>query len=282
MPDNSAVTDTVQTVAARLTCSSVGDLACPKKYKLLRIERAWPSRDVLLPVAHGKAVHAALRDIYTDRSGGDLDLTNLEAVARGAVRNTWYPRDIDREAQVQRVMAAVRGFVQADDYEDIEGILGLEVQGEFEVRVRDGDTGEVRVLCVISSRLDCALSRASSPDTLVIRERKTTAQRVDLRECYIMMRVAKKKYPDYKQVVIEFDWLDPEDNRVVRDTITQREVAGQHRIVMGLAYKVLTATEYPAVPGEQVCKFCPHRTSCQSLPPDVMSEAALRKMADGL
>jgi hypothetical protein len=149
------------------------------------------------------------------------------------------------------------------------------------VRVRYGDMGETRVLCILSARLDCVLFRRSNPDTLIIRERKTTAQRVDLKECYIMMRIAKKKYPEYKQIVIEFDWLDS-DNRVIRDTITQREVAGQHKIVMGMAYKVLTATEYPAVPGEQVCKFCPHRIACQGLPADEIAETALQQMAEEL
>ena len=276
MPDNSAATDIVQTTAPRLTPSSVGDLRCPAKYKLLRIDRNWPKRDVILPVAHGKAVHAVLRDVYTERSAGTVDISNLEAQARAAVRNTWYPKEANREEQVKRVMSAVLGFINADDEEDIKGVLKLEEQGEFEIRLPDG-----RVLCVMSAKLDCLLVRATDPDTLVIRERKTTSQRVDLAECYLMMRVARKMYPQYGNVVIEFDWLD-EDCRVVRDTVTMAEVRGQHQIVLGLAYRVLTATEFPAIPSEEACKFCPRRSLCQSLPADEVSEATLRRMAEQL
>lgn len=274
MPDNSAATDIVQTSAPRLTPSSVGDLRCPAKYKHLRIDRNWPKRDVILPVAHGKAVHAVLRDVYTERSVGTVDASKLEAQSRAAVRNTWYPKEADREEQVKRVVCAVRGFIDADDEEDIRGILGLEQQGEFEIRLLDG-----RVLCVVSAKLDCLLVRASDPDTLVIRERKTTAQRVDLAESYLMMRVARKMYPQYGKVAIEYDWLD-EDCRVVRDTVTMAEVRGQHQIVLGLAYRVLTATEFPAIAGEAVCKFCPRRSLCQSLPADEVSEATLRGYAE--
>ena len=278
MADNSAATDTVQTVAPRLTPSSVNDLLCPAKYRLLRIDRVWKKRDPLLPVAHGKSVHQVLNLVYSARAHGEVDLSNLEAQARGAVMNNWYPRGADVEEQVNRVMAAVRGFVAADDEEDIEGILpgGLEKGGEFPLCLEDG-----RVLCVLSAVLDCILVRESQPDTLVIRERKTTAQRIDLKECYIQMRIGKKMYPQYPHIVIEFDWLD-EDNRVIRDTVTARMVRGQHQIVLGMAYKVLTATEFPAVPGETQCRYCSEREHCQQLPPDQVSEAALRRIAERL
>ena len=278
MPDNSGATDTVQTAAPRLTPSSVNDLLCPAKYKLLRIDRLWKKRDPLIPVAHGNSVHQVLNWVYSARVGGEVDLSNLEAQARGAVMSNWYPRGIDVEEQVSRVMAAVRGFVAADDYEDIQGILlgGLEKGGEFPLRLDDG-----RVLCVLSAVLDCILVRESQADTLVVRERKTTAQRIDLKECYIQMRIARKMYPQYPNIVIEFDWLD-EDCRVIRDTVTARMVRGQHQIVLGMAYRVLTATEFVAVPGETQCRFCSEREKCQQLPADEISEAALRRMAERL
>jgi len=267
--------ETIQTTAPRLTPSAVNDLLCPKKYKRLRIDRLWPKRDPILAVAHGKAVHAVLQAVYAARVGGTVSLDNLEALTRGAVRDTWYPQEIEREREVQRVMAAVRGFVDADDYEDISGILDLEREGQFEIRMGG------RALCVMSATLDCTLVRASEDDTVVIRERKTTAQRIDLKECYIQMRVARKMYPAYPRVVIEFDWLD-EDNRVARDTITMREVKGQHQIVLGMAYRVLTATEFPAIPCEAACRFCPSRDECATLPADDMSEEQLRRFADAV
>jgi hypothetical protein len=278
VPDNSGITDTIQTVAPRLTPSSVNDLLCPAKYKLLRIDRVWKKRDPLVPVAHGKSVHQVLNIVYSARVGGEVDLSNLEAQARGAVMNNWYPRGIDVEEQVRRVMAAVRGFAAADDYEDIQGILpgGLEKGGEFSLRLEDG-----RVLCVLSAVLDCLLVRDSQPDTLIIRERKTTAQRIDLKECYIQMRIARKMFPQYPNIAIEFDWLD-EDNRVIRDTVTARMVRGQHQIVLGMAYRVLTATEFQAVPGETQCRYCSEREKCQQLPADEINEVALRRMAAAL
>ena len=276
LPQNySTPHESVQTAAPRLTPSAVNDLLCPKKYRRLRIERRWPKRDAALPVAHGKAVHAVLQTLYAARVGGEVELSNLEAMARGAVRNTWYPRDCDKEEQVGRVMAAVNGFIASDDYEDIEGILDLEREGQFEVRMGG------RVLCVMSATLDCALVRASQPDTLVIKERKTTAQRIDLKECYIQMRVAWKMYPKFSKIVIEYDWLD-EDNRVARDTITMREVKGQHQIVLSMAYRVLTATEFPSIPCEAACRFCPSRDECATLPADDMSEEQLRRFADAV
>jgi hypothetical protein len=278
VPDNSAATNTIRTAAPRLTPSSVNDLLCPAKYKLLRIDRVWKKRDPLIPVAHGKSVHQLLNLVYSARVNGEVDLSNLEAQARGAVMGNTYPRSIDVEEQVGRVMAAVRGFVAADDYEDIQGILpgGLEKGGEFPLLMENG-----RVLCILSAVLDCLLVRQSQGEKLIIRERKTTAQRIDLKECYIQMRIAKKMYPQYRDIAIEFDWLD-EDNRVIRDTVTARMVRGQHQIVLGMAYKVLTATDFPAVPGETQCRYCSEREKCQQLPADEISEAALRLMAERL
>ena len=265
----------IHTSACRITPSAVNDLQCALKFKTLRIDRIWKKRDAILPAAHGKAVHLVLQNVYANRVGGTVDLSNLEALSRGAVRNTWYPKDIDMETQVRRVMAASRAFVDADDEEDIAGILDLERGGQFEVKM------EGQVLCVISATLDCLLVRASRPDTLVLREWKTTAQRIDLKECFIQFWIAHKMYPAYKQIVIEFDWLDEEDRRITRDTVTLREIKGQRQIILGMAYKVLTATEFPASPGS-VCCYCPRREECQSLPAEDIRENQFRRMADQL
>jgi hypothetical protein len=68
---------------------------------------------------------------------------------------------------------------------------------------------------------------------------------------------------------------------VIRDTVTAHEIAGQHAVVMGLTYKVLTGTEFPKLPGE-VCCYCQQRDSCQALPGETYSAALLQSMADGI
>ena len=115
----------VKTTAPRITVSSLQDLACPKRYKRKRIDRIWEPRDAIYAVANGTAVHRVLRDVYEARRGWEVSLKHLEDQALDSVYATKYPVGFDRDGAVARVIASVRGFVEADDEEAIEGTFDL-------------------------------------------------------------------------------------------------------------------------------------------------------------
>ena len=254
----------VKTTAPRITVSSLQDLACPKRYKRKRIDRIWEPRDAIYAVANGTAVHRVLRDVYEARRGWEVSLKHLEDQALDSVYATKYPVGFDRDGAVARVIASVRGFVEADDEEAIEGTFDLERQGQFEVK--DKRTG--RVLFVASAKLDRTLIRASCPDRLVVRESKTTAQRISLKEVFLQLWVARKMHPGCASYAIEFDFLDA-DLRVVRETVEWETVQGQGPIVLRQALRVIDATEYPAIPCES-CTYCEMRDECTKLPAEEM------------
>lgn len=267
--------DIVRTAAPRITVSSVQDMACPKKYKHTRIDRNWGKRDVIYAVANGLAVHAVLHDLYGDRCGYELNLTRLPAQAMDAVWATKWPQGTNRQQAVGRVITSVHAFVDADDEEAISGTLDIERQGQFPVT--DKKTGEV--LFVVSATLDRTLIRASESHRLIVRESKTTAQKISLKEAFLQLWVARKMYSgidsgmDLTSWAVEYDFLD-EDYRVVRETVEWEDVMGQSAIILQRAMRVLYATEYPAVPGSQ-CTYCSLRDDCTSLPGEGIDSEAM-------
>ena len=256
--------DIIQTDLPRITPSSVGDLECSKKYWKLRVQKEWPKREPLEAVAHGNAVHKVLRQVYLRRANSEPDMRNLRALAEGAVGGERYPEGYDHSRAVKRVIDAVGGFVNSDDYEDVDGTIALERQVEFPF-IRHGEP-----LYLVSATLDRILVRASRPTQLVVRDYKTTAQRINLQEAFIILWVAKRAYPDFESYALEYDWLD-EENRVKRDTIPGTQLRGQHRIITEAAVRVLTATEHHAEPGA-CCTYCPLRVECQRLDPVEIEE----------
>lgn len=256
--------DKVWTVVPRITPSSANDLECPKKYKTLRIDKNWPMREPMDSVAHGIAVHDVLRQVYATRVGGQPNLAHVEALTRTAVYRGRYSDRQDRQEAVQRVIAAVCGYVGCDDAEDVEGTIDLERQSEF-VYQHQG-----KPLFMVSAKLDRTLVRASQPTRLVNRDYKTTRPRIDLREAFVALWVAKKQYPGYSSYALELDWID-EDNRVRRDVIEGHELRGQHAVMTELALNVLMAQEWPAIPGD-TCTYCPLRSQCQGLPVEELAE----------
>ena len=254
--------DRLQTELPRVTSSSINDLmGCPEKYRRLRVERNWPYREPILATAHGTAVHWVVMNVYQSRRGGEPDLTNVMALARDAVRRGRYPKEIDREEQIRRVVDDVRAFAQADDAEDVDGTIGLEVQGEFLV------TYEGIPLYLMSATLDRVLIRITEKSRLVVRELKTGVPRVDLRVAYVILRVAKKLYPDFASYALEIDSFDGE-HRVTRDIIEGKELNGQHAIISERAREVFLAGRqgnWPRVSGDS-CTYCPSRQSCVRCP----------------
>ena len=253
-----AVTDTVWTHVPRITPSSVGDLECARKYHTLRVEKKWPSRPPLENVAFGTAVHDVLRQLYMTRNGGILDLTNVEAMARSSVYRARYPRDVDRQRALAKVMEAVCMYVTNDDEEDIAATLDLERMTEFPFRHCGQD------IYMVSAKIDRTLVRPSAPSRLVARDYKLTAQRIDLREAFILLWSAKQMRPGYESYAIEYDWIDAEERQVRRDVVEGYELKGQHTIIRDAALRILSADDHPPSPGD-ACTFCPLRQNCQGL-----------------
>jgi len=252
------VTDTVWTHVARITPSSVGDLECARKYHTLRVLKQWPSRPPLENVAFGTAVHDVLRQLYLTRQGGILDTTNIGAMARSAVYKARYPRDVDRQRALGKVIEAVTMYAANDDEEDIAATLDLERMTEFPFRHGGRDA------YMVSAKIDRTLVRPSEPSRLIARDYKLTAQRIDLREAFIMLWSAKQMRPGYEEYAIEYDWIDAEDRQVRRDVVEGHELRGQHTLIRDAALRILDGNDHPPSPGD-ACTFCPLRQSCQGL-----------------
>ena len=259
--------EVLKTSLFRLTVSAIGSLDCPRKFKDERIERNWDTtRGPIFAVAHGQAVHKVLHSLYSTRRGWEIDLSRLEAIAKGAVWGTSYPAGIDREKAISQVILSVKAFVEADDDEAVEGTIDLEQQGQFIVQDRRTDEG----LFIASARLDRTPIRASEPQRLVLRESKTTKQRISLQESFLQLWIARKMYPSKKYPdlhinswAIEYDFLD-QDLRVVRDVVEWEDVQGQSVLLLRKVMRVLNATDYPAIQCEQ-CVYCKFREECCSL-----------------
>lgn len=252
------MTDTVWTHIPRITPSSVGDLECARKYYTLRVLKQWPSRPPLENVAFGVAVHDVLRQVYTTRRGSVLDLANVEAMARSAVYKARYPRDVDRARALVKVVDAVCMYTANDDEEDVAATLDLERMTEFPFRHGGQD------IYMVSAKIDRTLVRPSAPSRLVARDYKMTAQRIDLREAFILLWSAKQMRPGYAEYAIEYDWIDAEDRQVRRDVVEGYELRGQHAIIRDAALRILDGDDHLPSPGD-ACTFCPLRQNCQGL-----------------
>ena len=252
------MTDTIRTHVPRITPSSVGDLECARKYHTLRVLKQWPSRPPLENVAFGVAVHDVLRQVYTTRRGSVLDLTNVEAMARSAVYKARYPRDVDRARALVKVVEAVCMYVTNDDEEDVSATLDLERMTEFPFRHGGQD------IYMVSAKIDRTLVRPSALSRLVARDYKLTAQRIDLREAFILLWSTKQMRPGYTEYAIEYDWIDAEDRQVRRDVVEGYELRGQHSIIRDAALRILSSDDHLPSPGD-ACTFCPLRQNCQGL-----------------
>jgi hypothetical protein len=253
--------ETVKTPLFRLTVSSIASLDCPKKFCDERIERNWDnSRGPVYAVANGQAVHKALHRLYLKRRGWEVDLSRLEPMAKDAVWSTSYPAETDRHEAVARVVKSVRAFVEADDDEAIEGTLDLEHQGQFTVYDKLTQTG----LFVASAKLDRTLVRASEPGRGIIRESKTTKQKISLQEAFLQLWIFRKMYPHLTSWAVEYDFLDREDFRIVREVVEWEDVQGQSVLLLHKVMRLLRATDFPAVQCEQ-CTYCKFREECCTL-----------------
>ena len=266
------MTDRVWTDLPRITPSSVGDLTgCGKRFAETRILKNWGSnnRDFPESVAHGTAVHAVLRDVFHDRQGDEVNLTNLGALSRAAVYKGRYPQGFDRERAVERVMEAVCGYARSQVPEDVAGTIRCEDQIEFPF------IWEGRPLCLVSATLDRTLVRPSEnepgePGRLVVKEYKTTRPKIDLQEVFIAMFAARHAYPGYASYAMEIDWI-ADDGTVSTDTIEGRELRGLHPVIFQAAVRVIHEGQWDACPSER-CTFCHLRPQCQKLPTVEMRE----------
>ena len=252
--------DNVSTNLPRVTVSSVADLmGCSKKFSELRIKKNWPKGRSGLPISvpRGSAIHDAMRSLHAARWEGTLPVADLPAMAREAVYRARYDYGTDKYDETARVIAACKLFCDNQDREDIDAIIALETQIEFEYAYQ----GEP--LCCISAVIDRALVRADQPDRLVIQDLKTTSQRVDLQECFLQLWCAKQKWPGYDNYALEFIWLDVEQNQVTVDVIDCCEVKGQLKLLTAALLRVLHS-EPVAEPGV-ACTFCPLRGECQGV-----------------
>lgn len=251
--------DTVWTTLPRLTPSSCGDLDCSRKYTELRIKKHWPKgRQMPASVPRGTAIHDALRVLHAARWEGNLPMGDLDAIARRAVYSARFGSNADRDRETHLVADAVRLFCDNQDPEDISAIIALETQIEFDYRYK----GEG--LACICSTIDRALVRPDDPTRLVVQDYKTTSQRIDLRECFLVLWCARQKWPAYKSYALELIWIDLEERQVTVDVIEGKHVKGQIRLLTDALIRVLHTDPVPE-PG-QSCVFCPFRTPCQGLP----------------
>ena len=253
MPDIARVSN-----LPRISPSSIPDLECGRRYYQLRQLKVWPPRPMIEAVAFGIAVHEVLRLAFSNRTGGKPCLEHVEGWARTAVWRGRYPDGTDRQAATERVIAAVCAFIQndADDEEGVAGTISIEKQDEFP-RYYKGQP-----LFLVSAKIDRIFSRASDSTRLVARNYKTSRPRLDLRQAFLELWLAKRLYPDFKSYVLEYIWLDPEDHRVSMDVVTEKDLRGIHDIVMQAAIKVLTDTDHKPCPGE-CCTYCPIREGCE-------------------
>ncbi len=258
MPER--VPDSQWTDLPRLTVSSAQDLDCSKKFYELRVSKlGWgPRRGFPASVGRGTAVHDTLRSLHAGVVApswdGVLPMEDLDAMAREATWRARYEPGTDRDEEAARVTAAVRLFLDNQDPEDLWAILALETQIEFDYVYR-GDP-----LARISCTVDRVLCRPDQPQRLVIQDFKTTVPKISLRESFIALWCAKKRWPDYREYVLEMIWIDAEEWQVTVETITTDQLAGQKRIITALLQRALR--QPPVAEQGPACTFCCIKERC--------------------
>lgn len=241
----------------KITPSSVGDLNCSKRFWALRVLGQWPPREpnAWACGAFGQAVHEVLAEVYNPRHQQRPNLNALEIASRKAFARHRYA-DAEQEATHRhRCERMVCGYVEQDDPEDAEGTIKVEHPIEKPIHLPNGTS------FVVSGRLDRVIVRASQPNTLLIRDYKTTKPRLDLDHAFMSLWLAKLEWPQFDRYELQYDWLD-EGGRVERDTVTAARVKGLYAPLVARIEQVLGAHEHPAEPCDG-CVFCPLRAECQ-------------------
>lgn len=236
----------------RISPSSVNSLDCARRFHELYVKKAWPSREPVENVAHGTAVHEVLA--ATHRGGGKLQADNLEALARAATWKVRWPDGTDKLVAAQRVLSSALGFVafDAENAPSEMKTLSVEFQAEFPVCYEN-----VRFL--VSAKIDKIYCRSRH---LVARNYKTSRPRIDLKQAFLELWVAKKMFPGYDSYSLEYLFLDG-DNNVYRETVTDRDLRGIHALVMRAAVAALSSPDHAPCPGDTY-NFCPIRASCDA------------------
>lgn len=248
-----------------LTVTSVGDLlGCSLKYETLRVQKHWPKGRKPPPptVPRGSAWHETLRALQAARWTDEeqvcqLPMSDLEGYAEGAVMAARYQRDVDRVIEVERVMAMTHLFVGNQDPEDLEAIVALETQVEFDYKFKG------QALARIGATIDRVLIRPDRPGTVVIQDYKSTRQCINLAECFLLIWCAARKWPGL-EYVLELIWVDADEGTLTVDVVTADMVRRQHKILTTALLKRLSTP--PVAESGPACTFCPLRDSCQGLP----------------
>lgn len=241
-----------------LSPSSIGDLACSKRYHTLRILNLWPPKSAIGAVARGSAFHNVMNSLYSSRYEGQLDARDIPALAREAVQRQSWPAGTTLAEEAARVECLARTFLASEDPEDVSATLCTETAVGFVFHYCN------KPLAYIKATLDRVLVRAEEPDVLVIKEYKTTAQRVELREALLLLWCAKTRWPGFKYV-LEYEWIDAAEGSVLRTVVTTDMVQGQLKLLVGSLLRVLS-TPPVAEPGPK-CQWCHLRPECQELAP---------------
>lgn len=252
--------DTINTPLPKLTVSSRGDLACSLKWDLTRVKKtAWSGPRSFPPsVGRGLALHSCLHALHAARRGDTLPMGDLPVYARQAAFAARYGPEVNRDSEAQTVEEMARLFVDHQDPGDIQSIVALETQIEFDYIYR----GEG--LARISATIDRALCR--EPGVLTVQDYKSTKQKLDLAEFFILMWCASRKWPEYDRWELELLWINLDEGTVTVDVISHRHVRGQLKILTTALLRVLHLPPV-AEPNVEVCKWCMNREKCQNLDP---------------
>ncbi len=238
-----------------LSPSSIADLNCGKRYHTLRVLNLWPPKTAISAVARGSAFHGLMNSLYANRFEGQVDTRDIPALAREAVQRQMWPVGTVIAEETARVEKLARTYLQSEDLEDITATISTETTIEFVYR----HCG--KPLASIKATLDRVLVRPEQPEILVIKEYKTTAQRVKFREALILLWCAKTRWPGFKYV-LEYEWIDSEGS-VERTTVTTDMVQGQLKLLVHSLLRVLSSPPVPE-PGAK-CQWCHLRPECQEL-----------------
>lgn len=178
--------------------------------------------------------------------------------ARQATYSARYGPGVSRDSEAETVEEMARLFCDHQDPEDVSAIQALETQIEFDYIYRG--EGPARV----SATIDRALCREAG--VLIIQDYKTTKQKLDLAECFILLWCASRKRPEYTRWELELIWINLEEGTITVDVISHRHVRGQLKILTMAFLRVLHLPPV-AEPSGDCCKWCNNRETCQILAP---------------
>jgi hypothetical protein len=237
-----------------ITPTRVRDLACPKRFVIVHIERALPPEIWSRTLAFGNGLHALLQGVYDPAIAASPQERNIERIGRAAFRRLRYPNVMWQEEDLARAVQSAERYLAQDA--DAAYTVRVETDEDFTWGAREGTPITFR------ARMDRLVVRPETPSHARFIDYKTGKPgEIDLEGAAVALLVARARHAKrFETMEMSYDFLCS-DGLAERVIVRPEDVRHLLPVVRDRALRVLHGGDRTAVRGSQ-CLFCPLRQDC--------------------